>query len=63
MRSQGPPAEGKEKGPGRKGGDGGVRIPAIVMVPVGLSVGWLVANWPGAIFGGVIGIFLWRSWA
>ncbi len=42
-------------------GDGGFRLPSIVMVPVGLVVGWFVADWPGAIFGGVIGIFLWRS--
>ena len=40
---------------------GGFRVPSILMVPVGLSVGWLVAGWLGAIFGGVIGIFLWRS--
>lgn len=42
-------------------GEGGFRIPSITMVPVGVAVGWFVANWPGAIFGGVIGIFLWRS--
>ena len=40
---------------------GGVRIPPILMVPVGLAVGWLVANWMGAVFGGAIGVFLWRS--
>jgi len=40
---------------------GGFRVPSIIMVPVGASVGWLVAGWLGAIFGGVIGIFLWRS--
>ena len=42
-------------------GGGGIRVPSIVMVPVGLVVGWVVANWPGAIFGGLIGVFLWRS--
>ena len=40
---------------------GGGRIPAWVMLPVGLAVGWFVASWPGAVFGGVIGFFLWRS--
>lgn len=53
-------------GTGKKGEEqpedsGGFRVPSILMVPVGLSVGWLVAGWLGAIFGGVIGIFLWRS--
>jgi len=42
-------------------GDGGFRVPSIVMIPVGLAVGWFVADWAGAIFGGVIGVFLWRS--
>lgn len=42
-------------------GDDGFRVPSIVMVPVGLAVGWFVANWPGAILGGILGIFLWRS--
>ena len=46
--------------PEDKGG-GGFRVPSIVMVPVGLVVGLVVANWPGAIFGGLIGVFLWRS--
>jgi hypothetical protein len=46
--------------PGRKG-SGGVRVPSWVMFPVGATVGYLVAGWPGAIFGGVIGFFLWRS--
>jgi hypothetical protein len=41
--------------------DGGFRIPSIFMVPVGLAVGWFVASWAGAIFGGIIGVFLWRS--
>ncbi len=40
---------------------GGFRVPAWAMLPVGVGVGWLVANWLGAIFGGVIGFFLWRS--
>ena len=40
---------------------GGIRIPPILMIPVGLAVGWLVAGWMGAGFGGVIGLFLWRS--
>ncbi len=46
---------------GSKRQPGGPRVPSIVMVPVGLAVGWFVANWPGAIFGGLIGVFLWRS--
>jgi hypothetical protein len=45
----------------RPEGRSGFRIPPFLMVPVGLAVGWMVADWPGAIFGGVIGIFLWRS--
>ena len=50
--------KGKERG-GK--GSGGPRVPAFLMVPVGLTVGWMVAGWPGAVFGGAIGIFLWRS--
>lgn len=55
----------KRKVPGKlqpelKGG-GGFRIPSVFMVPVGLAVGWFVASWAGAIFGGIIGVFLWRS--
>jgi hypothetical protein len=42
-------------------GDGGIRIPSILMIPVGLAAGYVAANWAGAIFGGIIGIFLWRS--
>ena len=42
-------------------GEGGFRVPSIVMVPVGIAVGWFVASWAGAIFGGVVGVFLWRS--
>ena len=45
---------------GRKGA-GGFRVPSWAMLPVGATVGYLVADWPGAIFGGVIGFFLWRS--
>ena len=43
---------------GKKGGE--FRIPSIVMIPVCAGVAWFIAGWPGAIFGGVIGIFLWR---
>ncbi|MBT8395548.1 MAG: hypothetical protein HKO65_07100 [Gemmatimonadetes bacterium] len=43
------------------GNDGAFRVPPFVMLPVGLVVGWMVANWIGAVFGGVIGFFLWRS--
>ena len=56
-------AKGKIPGevqPELKGG-GGPRVPSWVMVPVGLAVGYVVANWLGAIFGGALGIFLWRS--
>ena len=52
---------GKGKGKDRKGDSGGFRVPAILMLPVGLTVGWLVGNVLGAILGGVIGFFLWRS--
>lgn len=37
------------------------RVPAWVMLPVGLGVGFMVVGWAGAVFGGVIGAFLWRS--
>ena len=47
-------SEGEEKS------GGGFRVPSILMIPVGLAVGWFVANWPGAVFGGVVGIFFWR---
>jgi hypothetical protein len=45
----------------RRGAGDGFRVPSLMMVPVGLAVGWFVASWPGAIFGGIIGVFLWRS--
>lgn len=48
-------------GDGKTDKAGAFRIPPILMVPVGLAVGWMVADWPGAIFGGLIGVFLWRS--
>ena len=54
------PGRGRKE-EGQPENSGGFRIPAVLMVPAGLSVGWVVANWPGAIFGCVIGIFLWRS--
>ena len=44
---------------GYRGGNG-FRVPAIVVVPVCAGVGWFVAGWPGAIFCGAVGIFLWR---
>jgi len=47
--------------PGGRGGKGGFRVPSLVMVPLGLAVGWFVADWSGAIFGGILGILLWRS--
>jgi hypothetical protein len=48
-------------GDGSGASSGGPRVPAILMVPVGLAVGWMVAQWLGAILGGVLGVFLWRS--
>ena len=54
----------KQGGKGDRGPDrdpGGLRIPGILMIPVGLMVGWAVGNWLGALLGGVIGFFLWRS--
>lgn len=42
-------------------GGGGPRVPSWVMIPVGLAVGYFVASWAGAVLGGIIGIFLWRS--
>ena len=52
--------ETDDSDPGKKG-SGGFMVPPWVMLPVGVGVGYLVANWLGAIFGGVIGFFLWRS--
>jgi len=49
------------RGQAEEKGRGGVRIPPIAMVPICSLVGWVAANWAGAIFGGIIGIFLWRS--
>jgi len=48
-------------GKGRRVEGNGFRVPSFVMLPVGLAVGWFVAGWPGAIFGGIVGGFLWRS--
>lgn len=66
--------DGKERGKGGSGSEhkgrdegktegkqGGFRVPPAMMLPVGAAVGWLMADWVGAIFGGVIGLFLWRS--
>jgi hypothetical protein len=58
---------GSEKTGKGGGGDGyskrqgGLRVPPASMLPVGMAVGWLMADWVGAILGGVIGFFLWRS--
>jgi hypothetical protein len=49
------------KGRNQEKGGGGFRVPAFTMLPVGLAVGYFVADWLGAILGGVIGFFLWRS--
>jgi hypothetical protein len=57
-RAKGGAREEAAPGTRRKGG---LRVPSYVMVPVGLAVGWFVASWPGAIFGGIVGVFLWRS--
>ena len=45
----------------RPGVGGGFRVPAFVMIPVLIGVCWFVADWLGAIFGGVVGFLLWRS--
>jgi hypothetical protein len=50
-----------EKAASGKKESGGFMVPPWVMLPVGVGVGYLVGNWLGAIFGGVIGFFLWRS--
>lgn len=57
---------GKEKrSPGEPGshrpGGWGPRIPSVVMIPLGLVVGWIAGGWLGAAFGGAMGFFLWRS--
>jgi len=54
------PGGGKKAGE-RAGSSGGFRVPGIVVVPVLIGVCWFVADWPGAIFGGVAGFFLWRT--
>ena len=41
--------------------DGPRRFPAITVFFLGLLVGWFVANYWGALLGGVLGLFLWRS--
>jgi hypothetical protein len=48
-------------GPDTPGKQVGFRVPPATMLPVGAAVGWLMADWVGAILGGVMGIFLWRS--
>jgi hypothetical protein len=58
--------ETEESGEGRdrlesSGESGGFRAPPVLMLPGGLGVGWMMANWIGAVLGGVIGYFLWRS--
>ena len=52
---------GEEKGEKGSGTQGGFRVPGIVVVPVLIGVCWFVAGWLGAILGGVVGFFLWRS--
>ena len=65
MKNDGGGKSPKKKVPGEiqpeLKGESEFRIPSLVMIPIGLAVGYFVAYWPGAIFGGVIGIFLWRS--
>ena len=43
------------------GDSGRFLVPPVAMLPVGLAVGFFVAGWLGAVLGGVIGFFLWRS--
>lgn len=45
----------------KRPGSGGPRVPSVVIAPLCLAVGWFVAGWPGAVFGGIVGVFLWRS--
>ncbi len=45
----------------KSGDGGGFRVPSWVMLPVGLLVGWVAGHWIGAILGGILGFFLWRS--
>lgn len=39
----------------------GPRVPGFLMIPAGLLVGGVMGDWLGAVLGGVIGFFLWRS--
>jgi hypothetical protein len=41
--------------------DGPRRFPPITVFFLGLVVGYLVASYWGALMGGAIGFFLWRS--
>jgi len=49
---------GSSRKPGRIGS---LRVPAFVVLPLCLAVGWFVAEWAGAVFGGIVGVLLWRS--
>jgi hypothetical protein len=45
----------------RKRGKGGWRAPGWVVPIVAAGSGWVFAGWPGALFGAVVGTFIWRS--
>lgn len=37
------------------------RVPAIVVLPLGPLVGWIVADVPGAVIGLLVGFVAWRA--
>jgi hypothetical protein len=45
----------------RKSGKDAWRVPGWVVPIVAAGSGWLFAGWPGALFGAVVGTFIWRS--
>lgn len=47
--------------PGFQRGKEPMRVPAISVFFLGTIAGWFMAQWPGAIVGGLIGFFAWRA--
>ena len=37
------------------------RVPGIVVPVLGALVGWFIADLPGAVLGGIIGFFVWKT--
>jgi hypothetical protein len=45
----------------RKARTGAWRAPGWVVPIVAAGSGWVFAGWPGALFGALVGTFIWRS--